>query len=63
MSYLKLSPGHKIKIGLTFETPEEEYIALGASEDAKAAIAGPKRATYDARPAKHGRQRWRIPRC
>ena len=39
MSYLKLSPGHKLKIGLTFETPMEEYIALGSTEDAKVAIA------------------------
>ena len=39
MSFLNLSPGHKVKIGLTFESPDEEFIALGATEDAKAAIA------------------------
>ena len=39
MSFLTLSPGHKVKIGLTFETPDDEYIAMGAGEEAKVAIA------------------------
>lgn len=39
MSFLKLSPGSKIKIGVTFETPDDEFIALGGTEDAKVAIA------------------------
>ena len=39
MSFLKLSPGQKVKVGVTFETPDDQFISMGADEDAKVAIA------------------------
>lgn len=39
MSWLTLSPGRKVKVGVTFEHPDDEQVAMAGSDEALAVAA------------------------
>ena len=36
MSWLKLSPGHKLKVGVTFEAPDDDFVIMTADPEIRA---------------------------